>query len=618
MTALAQAEILKSSLGAVVEGAHQVMTALTHIDRVAQLDSGCGSVLQSVHRALSSYAFIAVADGDGALVCGSGPRLPPATLRALAAAAGNDGFALGAYQHSDDDYPAFFNLSLPFATVDGTRRGVVLAGLSVAWLGEFLHAIGRPSGSVFTIADRNGIVLAHEPGADRYVGQVVLPEVQTLLHRPHAGTAIVQTFAGPRRIIGFVPDTVAPLGLYVSAGFLLETLNADIDAGAWQGYLTIIGAAVLSLLLALVAGQRVMQAPTGVLLRVARAVEQGDLSARASIPRGAAAEFFSIGAAFNTMASTLEQQRAELQSLNGALEARVEVRTQALLASNTQLQVEIAEREATESGLRQTQKMQAVGLLAGGIAHDFNNLLMAMLGSLELLRRRMASEDSDVVRLLDTANAAVERGTRLTTKLLGFAREQPLLTVPIDVAATIEGMAALLASTLGAEIWMQTRLSPGLWTTAIDPNQFETAILNLALNARDAMPAGGRLLIAASNRVVASGQPPSELPTGDYVAVVVTDSGRGMSRGGAGAGVRTVFHHARTRDGSRSGLIPGARRGAAIGRRPEHRQPARARHPGDDAVAAQPVGAGPLREHRPSELVVAAAPGPGHPAGRRR
>jgi signal transduction histidine kinase/ActR/RegA family two-component response regulator len=528
-SALSQAELLKNSLGAVVDGVHQMMTAVAHIDVVARLDSACSIVLRDLQEKLASYAFIAVADSDGTLVCDSGPKLPPDTVRTLAASAGRGGFTLGAYQRGDGVFPAFFNFALPFASVDGKRRGVVLAGLSVAWLGEFLHAIKRPEGSILSVADRNGIVIAREPSPDRYVGQPVLPDVQALLHRPYAGTAVVRSFEGPRRVIGFVPDSVAPVGLYVSAGFLFDTLNADIDAGAGQGYLTLIGVAVLSMLLAFAVGQRVVQAPTGVLLRVANAVEQGDLSARAKMPRGSAGEFFAIGSAFNAMALKLEQQRAELQSLNGALEARVAERTQALLASNNQLQVEIAEREATESGLRQTQKLQAVGQLAGGIAHDFNNLLTAVLGSLELLRRRIAPEEMDVVRLLDTAHAAVERGTRLTAKLLGFSRKQPLLTVPIDVATTIEAMAALLASTLGAEIWMETRLSPSLWTTAIDPNQFETAILNLALNARDAMPGGGRLLIAASNRVVTPGPGPLDLPAGDYVAVVVTDSGRGMS-----------------------------------------------------------------------------------------
>ena len=526
--ALAQAEMLKSSLGAVIDGTHQLMTTITHIDRVATLDSGCGRVLQSLRMALSSYAFLAVADADGAFVCGSEPRLRPETVRMLAVAAGNSGFALGAYQRAEGALPAFFNVSLPFSTRDGAR-GVVLAGLSVAWLSAFLHDVKRPEGSVFSVADRNGTVIAREPSPDRYVGQQVLPEVLALLHNPHGGTAVVRSFEGPRRVIGFVPDTLAPMGLFVSAGFLLDTLNADIDAGAGEGYLIIFGAAVLSLLLALVVGQRFVQAPTGVLLRVTRAFEQGDLTARAKMPRGSADEFHRIGAAFNAMAGKLEGQHAELQSLNDALEARVVERTQALLASNNQIQVEIAEREVTESRMRQSQKLQAVGQLAGGIAHDFNNLLTAVLGSLELLRRRIAPEEAELVRLLDTASAAVERGTRLTAKLLGFSRKQPLLTVPIDVAATIEGMAAFLASTLGAEIWMETRLSPDLWTTAIDPNQFETAILNLALNARDAMPAGGRLVIAASNRVVGPAQALPELPAGDYVAVVVTDSGRGMS-----------------------------------------------------------------------------------------
>ena len=507
------------------------MMTVTHFDRVNRFDGACAAVLQGLQKDLPSYAFLAVTDDQGAQVCTStGAPLPAGVLQLLAReAVAGGGFATGEYHGPAGGIPAFLSFGLPFTAANGAGKGVVLAGLSVEWLGHFLASIKRPADGVFSIVDRTGIVVAREPEPKLYLGRRVVPEVYPLLNRDQPGTAVVPSFEGQQRIVGFVPTTVPPVGLYVSAGFVLDDLTADIDSAAWRGYLMIGLAACVSLLLALVVGQRFVQAPTATLLRTAQALGSGDLAARATLPKGSAREFHSIGAAFNAMAATLEQQRAELQSLNSELEARVEERTRALVASNGRLQVEIAERAVTEARLRQAQKLQAVGQLAGGIAHDFNNLLTAVLGSLELLRRRIGPGDGKLLRLLDMANSAVERGTRLTSKLLGFARRQPLLSVPIDVAASIEGMAGLLATTLGAAIWLETKLSPGLWTIAIDPNQFETAILNLALNARNAMPSGGRLLITAVNHAVLPPEATPDLPPGDYVSVTVTDSGIGMT-----------------------------------------------------------------------------------------
>ena len=200
-----------------------------------------------------------------------------------------------------------------------------------------------------------------------------------------------------------------------------------------------------------------------------------------------------------------------------------------MLDSNNRLQVEIAERELTEASLRQAQKLQAVGQLAGGMAHDFNNLLTAILGSLDLLRKRLPGTDLRQARLLDTATEAVERGSRLTSQLLAFSRKQPLFAVSMDVSDAIRGTVGLLTSTLDANTRLETRVAEDLWPAVLDPNQFEAALLNLALNARDAMPSGGRLVIAASNMAVTPASGWSDLADGDYVMVVVSDTGLGMS-----------------------------------------------------------------------------------------
>ena len=192
---------------------------------------------------------------------------------------------------------------------------------------------------------------------------------------------------------------------------------------------------------------------------------------------------------------------------------------------------DITERRETERALQearealfQSQKMDAIGQLTGGVAHDFNNLLMAVLGSLELLRKRLPA-DPKMTRLIDNAIQGAQRGTALTQRMLAFARRQELKPAQIDVADLVSGMTDLLHSSLGAIAQIQTDIPRGLRKVLVDPNQLELAILNLAVNARDAMPDGGSIFIAAREEKVANA---ADLKAGRYVCLSVTDEGCGM------------------------------------------------------------------------------------------
>ena len=198
----------------------------------------------------------------------------------------------------------------------------------------------------------------------------------------------------------------------------------------------------------------------------------------------------------------------------------------------TRIAAAIAERERAEEALRQAQKMEAVGQLTGGIAHDFNNLLTVIGGNLDLAARRLGpSADSRVLRALGNASTGAERAATLTQRLLAFSRRQPLAPKPIDPNALLAGMTDLLHRTLGETVEVETRLAAGLWRIEVDPHQLESAILNLAVNARDAMPDGGRLVIETSAARIASGDSAGadELSPGHYVVVAVADSGCGMN-----------------------------------------------------------------------------------------
>ncbi|MEO8714898.1 MAG: PAS domain-containing protein [Acetobacteraceae bacterium] len=224
-----------------------------------------------------------------------------------------------------------------------------------------------------------------------------------------------------------------------------------------------------------------------------------------------------------------ERARAEdrLHELNDNLEHRVALRTAELEDASRRLVREAEERRETEAALLQAQKLEAIGQLTGGVAHDFNNLLTAVLGNLELARARVG--DEKVTRQLDTATRAAQRGAKLTQQLLAFARKQHLEPQAVDVNAVIEAMGEMLERSLGGLVRVVTRLAPDAWPASTDPTQIELVVLNLSINARDAMPAGGTLRIETANVAAGGMARPPEIPPGDYVLVTVADTGTGMA-----------------------------------------------------------------------------------------
>ncbi|HEY0102600.1 MAG TPA: ATP-binding protein [Brevundimonas sp.] len=215
----------------------------------------------------------------------------------------------------------------------------------------------------------------------------------------------------------------------------------------------------------------------------------------------------------------LKRAEEDLRALNGSLESRILERTEALSNANNQLMQEVAERERVQAALVQSQKMEAVGQLTGGIAHDFNNLLTVIYGNLELIQGR--STDERTQRLSEYARQAADRAAKLTQQLLAFSRTQSLTLKPVDVNGLVDGMKDLLARTIGSQIRIETRLGdPRAWAMA-DANQLELAILNLAINARDAMPEGGALTIATDVRRPQDAE-------GESVVISVTDTGQGI------------------------------------------------------------------------------------------
>ena len=365
-----------------------------------------------------------------------------------------------------------------------------------------------PQRWVGTVLDARGVVVTRNRGGPRFVGQ---PAPERLLRRTRAaisGLGVGPTMDGVRSVTAWSrsPDYGWTFVVSVPESEVTGTIRRSLLWGGVLGVGLLLAGAALAALMARDIVRPVERLAAGVLTLA----DGGGLPAVPTRTR----EIDALQARLRESAELIHGQRGELLELNASLEARVAQRTRELA-------------QATE-GLAQAQKMEAVARLTGGMAHDFNNLLMAVLGNLDLLSRRLT--DPALSRFVDQARAAGERGAALIAQLLAFSRRQRLEPRPLDVAEAVAGAASLLSSTLGVTHRIETQIPPDLWPALADSTQLQLTIVNLAINARDAMPDGGTILISASN--VASqpaGARPEAPPAGDYVAVTVADRGEGMT-----------------------------------------------------------------------------------------
>jgi signal transduction histidine kinase len=308
-------------------------------------------------------------------------------------------------------------------------------------------------------------------------------------------------------------------------------------------------------LLLVISVSRGMQKGLTDIIRAANSVAAGELSGRAKVL--SRDEIAQVASSFNEMADNLqirvkelaelnqnlgheigERERAEevLRQTNESLERRVTERATTMTRLMDALRNEAADRERAESALRQSQKMDSIGQLTGGIAHDFNNMLAAISGNLEMISRRTAEgRGNELERYIEAALTSTARAATLTHRLLAFSRHQSLDPKSTDINLVVLDMEELFRNTVGPAIRIETRLAPELNPTLCDPNQLENALLNLIINARDAMPDGGSLVIETANSVVAGpkGVPAdgTDLPPGDYATLTITDTGVGMTPG---------------------------------------------------------------------------------------
>jgi signal transduction histidine kinase/ActR/RegA family two-component response regulator len=397
---------------------------------------------------------------------------------------------------------------------DGEVVYVLAMGLGPEVLSALLQEQNLSPDWTAAILDRKGIIVARNRDLDRFLGQPVAPLLRERLAEaieswiPNVTSDGIPVYSTFRRS----PIT----GWTAAIGLPREFVDTPLRRAQWLAFGG--GASVLGLSLALAWWMaRAIRRPVEALRVATKALGNGE-PLGPSI--GGVRELDQVGDALRATAAALSRSRVQLESM-------VAERTHELAATNERLRAEIGTREAVQAALLQAQKMEAMGQLTGGVAHDFNNLLTAVSGSLALLEPRISDERS--LRLLRTAQRGASRGAKLTESLLAFARKQRLDPVPADLNSIVVDMSEMLRRSIGASVEVRHALAAELWPVLIDVGQIETALLNIAINARDAMPGGGTLLIETANIRAGSGGLPDEVAGQDCVLVSLRDTGTGMS-----------------------------------------------------------------------------------------
>jgi signal transduction histidine kinase/CheY-like chemotaxis protein len=542
--ALRQAELANADMVSIIDSVHQLAFFVGQFPSVLTPGEHCEQSLTEMRHSFAQYRFLAIyTAADRSMLCASNDApegLAQAHSAWVAGLLTTPDLTVGRLMTDPAKKTHFLPIAARTKGVEsGAESYVLIAALDTDWLIQHLETATvdhQTAQASLIMADHEGNVIGRAPDDNATAGRQVPNWARPLLSRQSPNVETLTDAQGHAIVAAYVPSA---LGLTVIDTLVLPDLIADIDQASYQNLLVIGAAALVAVVLAWVAGRRFIYRPTETLLHAARKWREGDLGARATLI-DAGSEFFALAKSFNAMAAGLQAREMERRMQSSSLESQLAERAGELSETNNRLQVEIAGREKTEAALHQAQKLQAVGQLAGGIAHDFNNMLATVLGNLELMERRVSqagdswtqSDGERLVRLIERATGAVTRGGHLTSRLLAFSRRQRLAARPTDLNALLGELITLATSTLGRRVQVVSELSNDLWPAMVDPSQVESAILNLCLNARDAMPDGGRLTIRTSNRmVVAAGQSEgdSQIPPGAYVQVCILDTGTGMS-----------------------------------------------------------------------------------------
>jgi signal transduction histidine kinase/CheY-like chemotaxis protein len=439
--------------------------------------SAFDTLLQKRIAGVRQVKEVAITDAGGRVLYSSRPGPPQplpvpdrALIRAQAQSLPTDLVFSGPFRGADDRWTSLMIRRI--ADADRHFAGAAVAYLNLHYFADFYKAVELTENGAILLHLRDGTVLARYPNNDAVVGQSYadLPPFNDILAHRIAGTVVMDSpLDGSRRVLAIRALKAFPLAVNVSVSE--SRVLASWRRQTWTFSLVVVAASAITV---------------GLLLLLAHRSRQ------------------------------VEGLLGEYRAANEAAEE-----------ANTRLHEQMTERERAEAALHQAQRIEALGQLTGGVAHDFNNLLTVLIGNIELVQQS-AGVNPWLAERLAAMHDAAERGAMLTGHLLAFARRQSLSPRPVDLNAVVWGMHDLLRSALGPGVDSETRLALDLWPAMVDPTQIELVILNLVINARDAMPNGGVVTVETENAPEPErrADPPG---AGDYVILRVRDTGTGMT-----------------------------------------------------------------------------------------
>ena len=516
-------QLVAAEQGHIEETTHQLLNAFSQLATVRQQNwAGCSDTAARMFQRVDGYANLGVADMKGNILCSARPVTSAVDYRATSLYAAIDQhkeFAAGTYWLGRNAARKLLPFSIPWRDESGNVLGVIWAMVDVQWLAAQYQDRFFSSDVTLMIADSDGTIVVRLPDQETYVGKAIGDAYLPFVNGDRIGVANIVGLDGRPKVLAYDPVAAFPAQLYVGVGISPDPYFVQMNLASRQKALLVTLAVSLALMAIWFGSDALIRRPIEALLKASDGWRQGNSMARVTL-RDRGSEIGQLGNAFNEMANALEERQRRQKAAEDAL-AQINVNLE------RQVKEEVEARESAQRTLQQVQKMDAVGRLTTGIAHDFNNLLTAISGNLELLHRRLAKDDR-VERLLTAAERATERGAKLTQQLLAFSRQQRLESTPLNINQVVDNSRGLLFSSIGATVKIETVLTDDLWLALGDANQLELMILNLAINARDAMETDGAITIRTANVTLGEPHRPEDPVPGDYVMLSVTDTGPGI------------------------------------------------------------------------------------------
>lgn len=507
--ALRLARLAAADQERLIEGTRQLLIAMSQSrDILAGNPEQCHVYLERLLEQYgTSYTNIGVADLTGVVLCSGfpGPQFGVAGRSYFTLAVRNRAFAVGDYVVSRRTGKHAIGFGYPLLDPDGEVRGVVFSTLSLNDLNTSLTRDNWPDGVTLTVTDRHRAIVARYPDADRWLGRTLPEDDIARLMAATGDVTTEQEEEGEARLVGYAAVTQpANTGLAVRVSVAKNQALLAVNRAMYEGLIALGLVAVLIMAGVRAASDRLILRPIGELMKATQRLERGDLSARAASST-TVPELSELGKAFDHMAAALEEREAA--------RARAEI-----------------ERKMLEHQYHQAQKMDAIGRLAAGVAHDFNNILMAILGFTEMLLIEPGLSEKQRADINEIQKAATSAAT-LTRQLLAFGRREMLQPTVLDLNRLVEGLGGMLGRLIREDIEIGYRLAPDLTLVKADRGQIEQVIVNIIVNARDAMPNGGKITVETMNLDLDEGYASRNLSVvpGPYVEIAISDTGCGMS-----------------------------------------------------------------------------------------